>query len=402
MEPILPLILNSRLKAGKEEAARLGERLGRDEGPRPQGPVVWLHGASVGETVSLLPLVERLRERRPDITPLVTSGTVTSAALMAKRLPAGAQHRYLPLDAPGPAGRFLDHWRPGLAVFVESELWPNLLLGVKARGAKLALISARMTQKSADGWAKQPEAAKALLGAFDLVLPQDDHTGDRLKALGARVDGQANLKMVGAPLDCDPAELARLKRAVDDREVLLAASTHAPEDILIDAALSQTGCEPLLVIVPRHPDRGPAIAADLRSLGRRVALRSAGEPLTLGTQVYVADTLGELGLFFRLADLVVLGGSFGDGVGGHNPLEPARLGRPILYGPDYGNWTEVFEALGGGAECCQGEAELIDEMTRLLRDRPAREAMGRAALAAAERQNGAFEDLWARLEPLLP
>jgi 3-deoxy-D-manno-octulosonic-acid transferase len=402
LEPALPLILGRRLKAGKEDAGRIGERRGLDDSPRPPGPLVWLHGASVGESLSLLPLVERLRARRPDIVVLVTSGTVTSAELLAKRLPPEALHRYVPVDAPGPVKRFLDHWRPDLAIFVESEFWPNLLLGAKARGAKLALVSARMTDKSAAGWARQPDAARALLGAFDLVLPQDAATGDKLKGLGARVDGYANLKLVGGPLPCDEAELARLRAAADDREIILAASTHEGEELLVDTAVRMTGCEPLLVIAPRHPARGPGIAADLRSLGRRVALRSAGETPNGGTEIYVADTLGEMGLFFTLADVVVLGGSFTGGVGGHNPLEPARLGKPVLYGSDYGNWTQVFRDLGAGALRCDNEGELIRELSRLLRDRHAREAMGGAAKAMAERQDGAFDALWARLEPLLP
>jgi len=172
LEPLAPALLRRRARAGKEDASRLSERLGRPTRSRPQGPLVWLHGVSVGESLSLLPLIAALQARRPDLNLLVTSGTVTSAQVLAKRLPQGVIHQFAPVDAPGAAARFLDHWRPGAALFVESELWPNLVVAAARRGVKLALLSARMTQASVEGWARAPESARRLLGAFSLVLPQ--------------------------------------------------------------------------------------------------------------------------------------------------------------------------------------------------------------------------------------
>jgi 3-deoxy-D-manno-octulosonic-acid transferase len=398
----VPSILRGRARRGKEDPARLGERLGRATRVRPAGPLVWLHGASVGETVSFLPVVERLRRERPDITVLVTSGTATSADLLARRLPAGALHQYIPVDTPAAAARFLDHWRPDLAVFVESELWPNLLLGAKARGAKLALVSARMTQASARGWRRFPGLAGAVLGAFDLILPQDVRTGVRLKELGALVDGYANLKLVGEALPADPAELARLKTAIGDRLTVTAASTHPGEDALIADAVEATGRYPLLVMVPRHPVRGPALATSLRAHNRTLALRSAGEPVTPDTDIYIADTLGELGLFFRLGDIAVMGGSFLPDIGGHNPLEAARLDLPVVHGEYYANWIDIYGALGEGGVGCADPAGLTVALDRLLGDAEARRLVGSAARAAADKEAGVLDRLWAQLEPLLP
>jgi len=402
LAPFTPGILRGRARNGKEDPARLGERLGRPSLARPEGPLVWLHGASVGETVSLLPVVERLRRERPDTAVLVTSGTTTSADLLARRLPPGAVHQYLPVDTPAATRRFLDHWRPDLAVFVESELWPNLLLGAKARGAKLALVSARMTEDSARGWTRFPGVAKAVLRAFDLVLPQDVRTGIRLKDLGALIYGYANLKLVGEALPADAAELARLKAAAGDRLIVTAASTHPGEDPLIAAAVEATGRYPLLVIVPRRPARGPRLATDLRAQNRIIALRSAGDPLTAETDIYIADTLGELGLFFRLGDIAVMAGSFLPDIGGHNPLEAARLDRPVVFGDHYANWIDIYGALGAGGVRCEDQDQLTRALTGLLADDEARRRMGQAARQVADQEAGVLDRLWAQLEPLLP
>ncbi|HEX7944246.1 MAG TPA: glycosyltransferase N-terminal domain-containing protein, partial [Phenylobacterium sp.] len=303
LEPFAPGILRGRAGRGKEDPQRLPERLGRSTAARPAGGLVWLHGVSVGETTSLLPLVGALRARRPDLTLLVTSGTVTAAQLLAQRLPEGVIHQFAPVDAPGAVRRFLDHWRPDLAVFVESELWPNLIAAASARDVRLALVSARMTQASADRWARWPASARAVMGAFDLVLPQDAATEARLAKLGASPGPRLNLKHVGEPLPADPAELQRLQAAVTGRKVVLAASTHPGEEPLIaEAFRAANPGGALLIVAPRHPDRGPEIARELAA-----SRRGAGETLT-GT-IHVADTLGELGLFFRLADIVVMGGS---------------------------------------------------------------------------------------------
>ncbi|MDB5455696.1 MAG: Three-deoxy-D-manno-octulosonic-acid transferase domain protein [Caulobacter sp.] len=343
LEALVPAVLRARAARGKEDAARLGERLGRASQARPDGPLVWLHGASVGESLSILPLVARLRTQRPDAAVLVTSGTVASAHLLAQRLPAGVIHQYLPVDTPRAAGRFLDHWRPDLAVFVESELWPNLLLQAKASGARLALVSAKLSDRSFARWRRRPVAAARLLGGFDLILAQDARAAERIAALGGTVTGEADLKFGADPLPADPAELERMRVWKGERPLVLAASTHPGEDELILDAVIGMDAKVWLVIVPRHPARGPAILDAAQTRGLRVCRR--GDEAEDTADVLVADTLGELGLWYRLADLALVAGSLVPGIGGHNPLEPARLACPILAGPYVDNWLSAYRDL---------------------------------------------------------
>ncbi|ADG12274.1 3-deoxy-D-manno-octulosonic acid transferase [Caulobacter segnis] len=342
LEPIAPALLTRRARQGKEDPARLAERLGRSAHSRPSGPLVWLHGASVGESLSILPLVERLRAERPEVMVLVTSGTTTSAVLLAKRLPAGAIHQYVPVDAPGAARRFIARWKPNLAVFVESELWPNLLLEAKAAGTRLALVSAKLSDRSFARWSKRPEAARQLLSSFDLILAQDARAHDRFEALGAQVAGEADLKFGAAPLPVDEPALA-VERARFPRPPLLIASTHPGEDeIALDAVAGLTD-RPPVVLAPRHVERGPTIVALARARGLSVALRSQapGER----ADVVVADTLGEMGLWFRLAGTAVIAGSLVPDIGGHNPLEAARLDCPAISGLFVENWVSAFAGL---------------------------------------------------------
>jgi 3-deoxy-D-manno-octulosonic-acid transferase len=400
LEPVAPRLLDARAARGKEDPVRVDERLGVPGVARPQGPLVWLHGVSVGEALSLLPLVARFRAARPDATVLVTSGTVTSARILAERLPPGVIHQYAPVDGPGVVAAFLDHWRPDLAVFVESELWPNLLLEADRRGVKLALVSARLT----DG-----TSAKRILSAFDLVMPQDHASAERLERMGARIDGLANLKLAGDPLPFDKAAFSRLSAAVGDRPVIVAASTHDSEEAAIVRALDALPDRNCLILLPRHPERGPVIEAALRREGYRLAVRSRGEHPDADTDLYLADTLNEMGLFLRLADVVVMGGSFAPAlglppVGGHNPLEPARLGKPAVTGPDASNWAGVTEALvrAGGLAVVQAPSELSGAIAPLLASPDAARAMGERARRAAAEANGGLDVLWSRLASMLP
>jgi len=405
LEPFAPLLLNRRAARGKEDPQRLRERLGYATAVRPDRPVVWLHGASVGESLSLLPLIEALARERPDLTLLVTSGTVTSAAVLARRLPPGAIHQYVAIDCPGAARRFLAHWRPGLAVFVESELWPNLLLDAKASGCRLALLGARLSQDSAKGWARGPAAARALFGAFDLILAQDAVSRARLQALGAVVADDLDLKQAAAPLPHDEAALADLKTQVGDRPVLVAASTHPGEDErIVDAFKTLPQPRPLLVIAPRHPARAGALADDLRAQGLSLARRSTGERLLADTEVYLADTLGELGLFFRLAQVVVMGGSLTGGIGGHNPLEPARLGLPVITGPDVANFRGTYDALLAfhAAVMTPHQGALAVALADLTGDPVRAREMGLRAKAYAERSADIVKAALMALDPLLP
>lgn len=403
LEPLAPAMLRSRAKAGREDPARLAERLGRAALARPPGELAWLHGASVGESLSLLPLIERLQRKSPELTLLVTSGTVTSAELLSRRLPAGVIHQYVPVDGPAAAKRFLDHWRPGLVVFAESEFWPNLILGAKARGARLALVSARITARSAQGWSRAPAAARALMQAFDLILPQDRASAARIEGLGGRPGPILNMKFAADPLPCDAAELKRLKAQIGPRKVVLAASTHPGEEELISSAVAmidEISPPPLLIVAPRHPDRAEAIAASLQEHGP-VVRRSERRPVGPETRVYLADTLGEMGLFYRLADVAVMGGSFGGEIGGHNPLEPAMLGVAVITGPDTANFSDVYGGLfgKGGASLANGKAELAGEIHDRLADGKAVGERARAHAAAAREE---LEAALQTLDALLP
>lgn len=409
LEPLAPRLLDGRARRGKEDATRVDERLGVASVARPAGALIWLHGVSVGETLSLLPLVDRIRRERPDMTVLVTSGTVTSAQLLARRLPADVIHQYAPVDGPRAVAAFLDHWRPSLGVMVESELWPNLLLAAKARGVKLALVSARITQKAADGWARFPGAARRVLAAFDRILPQDDASAGRLEALGARIDGRANLKLAGEAPPHDAAAFTAMSAAVGDRAVIVAASTHPGEEAAIVRALDRLTGRVCLILVPRHPERGPAVATALEAEGWRLAVRSRGQTLDGGTDLYLADTLGEMGLFLRLADVVVMGGSFNAAVGqppvgGHNPLEPARLGKPAFTGPDMTNWAAVTEMLtaGGGLRVVETPDALPEAIAPLLTDPATAKRMGEAGRRTAAEVGAVVDQVMAALSPLLP
>ena len=399
-EPFAPLILQARARRGKEDPSRMAERLGRSALARPAGPLIWLHGASVGESLSLLPLIDRIRAERPGVTVLVTSGTVTSANLLARRLPEGVIHQFAPIDGPGAVGRFLSHWRPDTGLFVESELWPNLLTQARARGVKLGLVSARITEKSAEGWARRPKAAQTLLSGFSLILPQDQASAERLGGLGAVTGPLMNLKYVAGPLPGNDAAAFRIRRLVGARGIVVAASTHVGEETLIAEACPPG---PILVMAVRHPERGPAVAEELRARGRKVTRRGAGDLITSDADIYVADTLGEMGLWYRLGQLVIMGGGFTAGIGGHNPLEPARLDAPVISGPEVFNFADVYGDLAGQDAVVLAKAEdLAPAIADLMAHPTRRQAMAKRARTFAEAQGTAFETGWSLIAGLLP
>jgi 3-deoxy-D-manno-octulosonic-acid transferase len=404
-DPLTRALLKRRLERGKEDAFRLDERRGLASFDRPPGPLAWLHGASVGESVSHLPLVERFVRERPDITLLVTSGTVTSAELMARRLPKGVFHQYAPVDPPQATKRFVEHWRPDLAIFVESEIWPNLLLAAREVGSKLALMSARLSDKSARGWDRLPAAARRLFGLFDLVTVQDARTGDWIAGHGGEVEGRLDLKRYAEPLPADTVELDLLRTAVAGRRVLVAASTHEGEEALVGDVVRGLADKPLLVVAPRHPERGAEVAGLLAEQGfAAVSRRAAGEALTGETQAYVADTLGELGLFYRIADVVVLGGSFVDGLTGHNPLEPARLGKAIVTGAGTASFADTYAALAKAraALVAHDARELGAAVAALIAEPALARALGERARRASAEDPADFDAAWAALQALLP
>lgn len=349
-DAVAPMILRRRARRGKEDPARLGERLGHPGAARPEGLLVWFHAASVGESLALLTLIGQVRAARPDVTSLVTTGTRTSADLLASRLPMGALHHYAPLDTAGAVARFLDHWRPDLAVWSESELWPRLIVSAAARGVPMLLINARLSPRSAARWRRAPRLARALLSRFDAILAQDATTAGALTGLGVdaeRLGISGTLKQETAPLPCDDAELERLRARIAGRRVWLAASTHpGEEDFAARAHAELLGRWPdlLLIIAPRHPGRATEVSALLEGHGLTVARRGAQALPRPETQVYLADTLGEMGLWYRLAPVAFVGGSLVP-VGGHNPYEPAALDAAIIAGPHVQNFAGAYADL---------------------------------------------------------
>src|SRR4051812_5931223 len=331
--PLAPLLIKRRLKQGKEDSARIDERRGMAGDVRPHGPLVWIHGASVGEVLAAAGLIEKLRALNLRI--LLTSGTVTSAAVVAKRFPPDVIHQYVPYDSPRYVARFLDHWQPSLALFIESDLWPNLILAGAARRLPMVLINGRMSHRSFPRWRRISGTIEALLGCFEVCLAQSDIDAERFTALGSRnVVTTGNLKLdVHAP-PADNGRLERLMAVTRGRPVIVAASTHpGEEEILIEMHRELAGYFPqlLTVIVPRHPSRGEAIAGMIAASGLHVSLRSHEELPTATTDIYVADTMGELGLFYRLAPVGFLGGSL-VGHCGPEPVEAVKDGgaRPVL------------------------------------------------------------------------
>ncbi len=400
--PFAPLLLRQRAARGKEDPARLGERQGIASIARPPGHLVWVHGASVGESLSALPLIEKLLQRGSKV--LVTSGTVSSATVMQARLPQGAIHQYVPLDTPRATARFLEHWKPDIGLFVESDLWPNLILTATQRGVRLALVNARISEKSAQGWTGAKATAAALLGAFSVVLAQDEDVAARFRDLGARdVRVVGSLKADAQPLGADEAELARLRTAIGTRPVLLAAQTHPGEDETVLPAHDMLRVQLpnlLTILVPRHPERGGDIA--MLCGGRPAARRSQEQAISPDTQIYIADTMGELGLFYRLATFCFLGGTLVP-MGGHNPLEPAALHRAVLAGPHRENSAHAFMAILGaqGFGGVASSADIAQEAGRLLADPAATQAAGEAAARGAATQAGAVARTLEALDMLL-
>ncbi|HEY1797610.1 MAG TPA: 3-deoxy-D-manno-octulosonic acid transferase [Stellaceae bacterium] len=403
-----PLVLAGlvwRRRHGKEDPVRFGERLGFPGLARPPGPLAWIHAASVGEATSVLALIQRLRQDRPGLEILLTTGTVASARLIEPRLPAGVRHQFVPVDLPGAVDRFLGHWRPDLAIWVESELWPNLVLTTHRRGISMALVNARLSARSHARWLAMPGVARRMLGGFALCLAQDEVQARRFRQLGAQAESAGDLKSAAEELPADPAALAGLRRAIGARPTWLAASTHAgEEDAAVVAHKLAAAAHPglLTIVAPRHPVRGEMIAAALRRDGLGVARRSLGEGITPDTDIYLVDTLGELGLFYRLSGIAFVGGSLVDR-GGHNPFEAARLDCAILHGPFMGNCLAIAAALAvaGGAELVNDGPALGAAVSHLLSEPQARAARAEAAARTAAASLGTLDTVAARLDPLL-
>jgi 3-deoxy-D-manno-octulosonic-acid transferase len=408
-KPLTPLAvayLARRRRRGKEDPIRFRERRGVASMARPHGPLVWIHAASIGEATAILGLVERLLASCPGLEILVTTGTVTSARLLENRLPARARHQFVPGDLPHWIARFLNHWRPNLALWVESELWPNLVLATRANGIPMVLVNGRLSARSFKHWQQWPGLIRPMLRAFDLCLAQDQQQADRFRMLGAQqVATVGDLKAAAAALPFDESALSRLSQCIGERPMWLAASTHqGEEEIAAQVHRNIVADFPglLTIIAPRHPTRGDAIGSMLTAQRFTIARRGRGEAVTRETDVYLADTIGELGLFYRLAGIAFIGGSL-VAKGGHNPFEAARLNCAVLHGPDMSNCAGMAAALAvsGAAETVTGAASLARAVSSLLSDRRVQADRAAAAVRVAASGSGILDAVLERLAPCL-
>ncbi len=406
LSPAMPLVVARRAALGKADRTRAGERYGHASLARPAGRLVWVHAASVGETIAVLPLVARLRDAGLGV--VLTTITVTSAEIAAARLPPGALHQFAPFDIWPFVVRFLDHWRPDLAVFVEQELWPTIMVELSRREIPQVVVNGRLSERSFGRWRRVRALAAPLFRRIDLCLAQAAADGARFAELGARlVVVTGNVKWDAPPLATDAAEFARLQGAIGARPVWLAASTHEGEEA-IAAATHTLVASPrphlLTIVVPRHPARGDEIAAMLEGKGLTLARRSRGELPNAETDVYLADTLGELGLFFRVAPVAFIGNSLmPTGGGGHNPIEALRLSATALHGPAVANFAEIYAALDAADPSSQvaDAASLATAVGALLDDPTARASRVRLAAAALAPLTGGLDRTWAALQPYL-
>jgi len=402
-------ILNKRLAKGKEDAKRIGERMGQSKVNRPEGALLWVHGASVGEVTSLLTLVQRLQAQNKALTILITSGTKTSAKVIESRALPNVIHQYIPMDHPLWVTLFLDYWRPDAVIFAESEIWPNLISEIGTRKIPSALINARMSDKSYKGWKRFGKTIAKLLRSFDVVLTQSTEDKRRYIELGhSNVKECGNIKYNSDKLPVDKEDLLSLEKRFKERPAWVYASTHEGEEIIaceIHNKIKTFLPNILTFIVPRHPERRTEIAQSCDNEQNAILFRSAMHTPPENTEIYVIDTLGELGLFYRLADTAVIGRTLStDGGGGHNPLEAAQLNCATLYGPLYQNQKEIFNDMRthDAAILCRDKDALYDEVLKLFLEPDYMDSMKAKALAYTESKTAILDNAYSEIIKILP
>lgn len=402
--PLIAVCLAIRKAKGKEDLTRFPERMGYAGKPRPDGRLIWIHGASVGETLSALPLINKLSELYPAVRIMVTSGTLTSADLMAKRLPANAFHQFVPVDTPAAVKRFVDYWKPDAALWIESEFWPNLLSEIAAHKIPLILINGRVSDRSFERWRKFPAFCRELQGLFTKSFGQTDEDARRLRVLGAKDAAcVGNLKFAAGDLPYDADEFAKLEKQIANRPCWIAASTHEGEEeqlAFVQNALKTKNA--LMILAPRHPKRGDEIEKLLKPAGLSVARRSRGEDIAPDTAVYLADTIGEMGLFYRLAQIAFVGGSL-VAFGGQNIIEPARLGKAVVCGKYMMNFKEIVaKAVAAGAlTVVEDKKELAQTLDALFENEGILKSKRENARRFALNQADVLNRLTAALTPYL-
>ena len=404
--PLIDMYMQRRLNNGKEDPDRIAARRGIPSRKRPEGPLAWVHAASVGEAQSALSLISKMLRTRIDLHILITTGTVTSAKLLEERLPQRSFPQFVPVDRTRWVQRFLDHWEPNMAVWIESEFWPNLITQTKARNIPTVLANGRISRKSAANWRLLPGFIGDIVSAFRLCLAQTDEEAERFRALGANpVKCVGNLKFSAAALPVDSTDLKTLKKHVGERPLWLAASTHPSDEAIVAKThdlLKKSFPGLLTIIVPRHPSRGQQIEKEFATKGLRTSRRGAGGNITLADDIYIADTLGELGLFYRLSKVAFIGGSMGQH-GGHNPLEAAQLDCAIIHGPDMANFATVAQQLAKAHARTEirDAATLAKSIAQFLEDGVHRQDAAAAASKVAESNTAVVDAVIEELKPFL-
>lgn len=375
---LYPLVIRSyiqkRIEIGKEDAKRFNERKGRPTKERPEGKLIWFHGASVGESVSMLPLINRLLEISPDINVMVTTGTTTSADLMGKRLPERAFHQYIPIDNPIFTKRFIKYWQPDMVLWFESDFWPAMLSTIKKKNIPLLLVNGRISNKSFKRWQQFDYISKELLACFTYCLGQSEEDAYRLRILGAKnAICLGNLKFAGLPIPVDENKKTAILNQIGNRPLFCISSTHNNEEEQLGKELTSLFSDNpdlLVIIAPRHPQRGIEVQQQLNNLGLKTALRSTNEPIENTTQVYIADTIGELGIWYGISPIVFIGGSLIPH-GGQNFMEPSRLRDAVIVGPHMHNFTDAMQRAHKANAIIQvnSAAEVINMVNQLLQSK---------------------------------
>ena len=402
--PFIGTYVTWRATKGKEDRSRRRERYGLSKLRRPPGPLVWMHAASVGETNAVVPLIERILAS--DINMVLTTGTVTSAKVADERLGGRVIHQYVPLDLKPAVSNFLNHWRPDLAIIAESEIWPVTILELGARRVPQVLVNGRLSDRSYASWKKRPFLAEALFENLAHVVAQSELDGERFASLGARpVTVSGNLKVDTKPLPVDDTALNQLRRQIGARRTWAAVSTHAGEEAVageVHGLLKQRHPGLLTIIVPRHPERAGEIAGALAAAGLTVARRSLQEPVVADTDIYLGDTIGEMGLYLRLTEIAFVGRSL-TAQGGQNPLEPAMLHTAVLSGVNVQNFRDAYQRLidRGGAKLVRDRDMLAGAVNFLLKNPSARRDMIAAGTSAVEDMRGALDRTFRALDPFI-
>jgi len=405
----LEKLLEKRRDKGKEDPERYVEKKAIITEKRPDAPLIWVHAASIGEVRAALILINKIRYEYPAIFFLVTTGTRTSAQIIAKDLPDNAIHQFHPLDHPVWTRTFIEHWEPDLIFWMESELWPNMLATIKNENIPTFLINARMSPKSYRNWSLLKPLATEMLSTFKKILCQTKIDAQYYKKLGAGdVSVSGNIKYSSAPLNYDTDSLTKLKLSLNDRKYWVFASTHDGEEEMacrVHKILQKTYPDILTIIVPRHPERRNEIEQACKTMGLNTVLRGQNKSLpTDDTNIYIVDTLGELGLFYRLSSIAMIGRSFSnDGGGGHNPIEAAQLDCAILTGPNTQYQKQLFaEMLATGAvQKTQTEDDLLSALQTLLSNPTECQKYIKAAQEYAASKDDIIKRVMDNLKPFL-